>query len=53
MTLIAGLSQQCIMATHDLTLLEHFDREIWLDRGSVQMDGPPTTVIERYRLAYR
>ncbi len=52
MRLISGLPQQCIMATHDLSLLEDFDRVIWLDQGAVKMDGSAAMVIASYRQAF-
>lgn len=52
MRLIAALPQQCIMATHDLSLLEDFDRVIWLDQGAVRMDGSAAMVIQSYRQAF-
>jgi biotin transport system ATP-binding protein len=53
MAIIAALPQQCIMATHDLNLLKDFDRVIWLDRGSVKMDGTPADVVLSYQQAYQ
>jgi biotin transport system ATP-binding protein len=49
MQLISRLPQRLVMATHDLSLLENFDRVIWLDQGSIQADGAPHDVIPKYR----
>jgi len=45
---LAGLDQQIIMASHDLSLFAGFDRLIWLDAGAVAADGAPAEVLERY-----
>ena len=47
-TLIRALPQQVIMASHDLAMLESFDRVIWLESGAVRQDGPPQAVITAY-----
>lgn len=45
---LAGLDLQVIMATHDLHLLEGFDRVVWLKDGAVAADGPPDLVLPLY-----
>ncbi|MFG1360281.1 energy-coupling factor ABC transporter ATP-binding protein [Xanthobacter pseudotagetidis] len=45
---LAGLDLQVVMATHDLHLLEGFDRVIWLDRGRIAADGAPGAVLAAY-----
>jgi biotin transport system ATP-binding protein len=45
---LAALDLHVIMATHDLHLLEGFDRVVWLDRGRVAADGAPATVLAAY-----
>ena len=50
--LIGSLSQQVVLATHDLRLLENFERVIWLDNGAVQMDAPASQVLPAYEAAY-
>ncbi|MDO5511335.1 energy-coupling factor ABC transporter ATP-binding protein [Corynebacterium sp.] len=45
----AGLDQQLIVVTHDLEILEDFDRVICLDRGRIVADGPPAEVCDHYR----
>ena len=49
MRFIATLPQQLVLATHDLELVNDFDRVIWLDEGVVRSDGPPSQVILAYR----
>lgn len=41
--------QQLLMITHDLELLQDFDRVIWLERGAVRDDGAAADVLEAYR----
>lgn len=48
---IAGLSQQVVMVTHDVSLLEGFDRVLWLDGGEVRADGPAATVLAGFSAA--
>ena len=50
--LISSLSQQVVLATHDLRLLENFERVIWLESGSVRMDAPAAQVLPAYEAAY-
>lgn len=49
MSMIRGLSQQVLMASHHLELLEDFDRVIWMEEGRVRMDGAPEPVLAAYR----
>ncbi|WP_194824332.1 ABC transporter ATP-binding protein [Nocardia sp. XZ_19_231] len=44
-----SLDQQVIVVTHQLGLLDGFDRVVVLDNGSVVFDGPPVTAIDAYR----
>jgi biotin transport system ATP-binding protein len=46
--LINELSVPVIMATHDLDLLNNFDRVIMLDNGKIAMDDVPATVLNYY-----
>lgn len=46
---LAQLPQQIVMASHDLDLLQNFDRVIWLDRGTVRADNAPAEVLPLYR----
>lgn len=46
---IMSLSQQIVMASHDLELLARFDRVIWLDAGRIREDGTPADVLPAYR----
>lgn len=47
--LLAGLSQQVIVVTHALDLLEGFDRVIVIDEGRVLADGTPAAALNRYQ----
>ena len=49
MRVIHALPQQVLLATHDLSLIEEFDRVIWLESGEVRADGKPADVIAAYR----
>ncbi|MEU4813153.1 ABC transporter ATP-binding protein [Nocardia fluminea] len=44
-----SLDQQVIVVTHQLGLLDGFDRVVVLDNGSVVFDGAPEAAIEAYR----
>ncbi|MFP5068817.1 energy-coupling factor ABC transporter ATP-binding protein [Pseudonocardia nantongensis] len=46
---LAGLRQQVLLATHDLDLLEGFDRVIVLDGGRVVADDEPEPAVTYYR----
>ncbi|MFB2550869.1 energy-coupling factor ABC transporter ATP-binding protein [Ensifer soli] len=46
---IAGLDQQAIVVSHDLALLDGFDRVLLFDDGRLVADGAPAPVIARYR----
>jgi biotin transport system ATP-binding protein len=48
MTLIEGLPQQVIMASHNLDLLKSFDEVIWMDKGQVKQQGPYQEVREAF-----
>ena len=37
--------------SHDLELLQSYDRVVWLEHGAVAMDGPPQNVIPAYIIA--
>lgn len=45
---LAGLSQQVVLATHDLELAAEADRVLVVDAGRVVADGPPTESIDAY-----
>jgi biotin transport system ATP-binding protein len=47
--LIADLEQQVVVVTHDLDLLESFDRVLVIDGGRVVTDGPPDSSVAAYR----
>ncbi|MEV0060360.1 ABC transporter ATP-binding protein [Nocardia sp. NPDC050718] len=44
-----ALDQQVIVVTHQLALLDGFDRVVVLDNGSVAYDGPPADAVGAYR----
>ncbi|TDD54356.1 energy-coupling factor ABC transporter ATP-binding protein [Saccharopolyspora elongata] len=44
-----GLPQQVVLVTHDLDLLDGFDRVVVLDAGKVVADGEPASAIPFYR----
>jgi biotin transport system ATP-binding protein len=46
---IDGLEQQVVVVTHDLDLLDGFDRVLVFDGGRVVGDGPPDESIAAYR----
>jgi len=46
---IDGLEQQVVVVTHDLDLLDGFDRVLVIDGGRVVEDGPPDESIAAYR----
>jgi biotin transport system ATP-binding protein len=46
---IAGLAQPVLVVTHDLDLLEGFDRVLVVDDGRVVEDGPPEQSVRAYR----
>lgn len=41
--------QQLLMITHDLDLLQGFDRVLWLHHGEIRADGEAQLVIDGYR----
>ena len=47
--LIEGLPQHVVAVTHDLDLLESFDRVLVLDDGRVVEDGAPEETVRAYR----
>lgn len=47
-SILAGLDQQIILATHSLDMLRGFDRVIVLDEGRVVADGEPSEAIATY-----
>ncbi|WP_157038840.1 energy-coupling factor ABC transporter ATP-binding protein [Rhodopseudomonas palustris] len=47
--LLAGMSEQAIVATHDLELVEDFDRVLVIESGRVVVDAAPAEAIARYR----
>jgi biotin transport system ATP-binding protein len=47
--LIAGLGQQVVVVTHQLDLLDGFDRVLVVDGGRVVEDAPPGPAVAAYR----
>lgn len=47
--LLLGLSQQLVLATHDLELARRCDRVLLVDGGAVVADGAPDEVVAHYR----
>jgi biotin transport system ATP-binding protein len=47
--LIAGLEQQVVVVTHQLDLLDGFDRVLVVDGGRVVEDAPPGLAVTAYR----
>jgi biotin transport system ATP-binding protein len=48
---LRGLSQQVVVVSHDLALLEDFDRVLVLDEGRITADASPGAAIDHYRKA--
>ena len=46
---IEELAQQVVVVTHDLDLLDGFDRVLVVDGGRVVEDGPPDAAVAAYR----
>ena len=46
---VRGLGQQVVMVTHDLDLLDDFDRVLVFDEGRVAHDGAPADALAHYR----
>ncbi|MEE2047225.1 energy-coupling factor ABC transporter ATP-binding protein, partial [Nocardiopsis tropica] len=43
-----GLDQQVVLFTHDLDLLDGFDRVLVMDEGRVAFDGAPAEAVAHY-----
>lgn len=50
---IRGLEQQVILLTHQLEIIEDFDRALVIDAGKVLFDGHPLEAIARYKAHVR
>ena len=46
---IAAIDEQVIVITHDLSLIEHFDRVLLFHEGRLAADGPPGQTIDTYK----
>ena len=51
MTAIEELDQHVVIVSHDLDLLERFDRILHIEDGSIVADGDPATVLKNYVLS--
>lgn len=49
MDMLLGLPQTLVVASHELEVLTHMERCLWLGEGGVVMDGAPRDVIGAYR----
>ncbi|NBN65479.1 ATP-binding cassette domain-containing protein [Microvirga tunisiensis] len=45
---LAGLPQKLVMVSHDLKLIQGFDRVLWIEDGGLRMDGEPGSVLPAY-----
>lgn len=45
---LVGLPQKLVMVSHDLQLIQGFDRVLWIEDGLLRMDGEPGTVLPAY-----
>ncbi|WP_437882351.1 energy-coupling factor ABC transporter ATP-binding protein [Pseudomonas sp. LRF_L74] len=50
---LRGLEQQVILLTHQLEIIEDFDRVIVIDKGRVHFDGLPGEAIDQYKRLIR
>lgn len=48
-TLINTLNQQVVLITHDLELLQNFDRVLVIDSGAIAYDGCPDDAVNFYK----
>lgn len=46
---LMSLPQRIVMVSHDLSLLNGFDRVLWLEDGCLRMSGPAAQVIAAYQ----
>lgn len=49
MRVVAGLSQQVVLVTHDLDVLADFDRVLVIDEGRIVADDAPAPALAAYR----
>ncbi|WP_439530642.1 energy-coupling factor ABC transporter ATP-binding protein [Pannonibacter sp.] len=45
---LVALPQKLVMVSHDLQLIQGFDRVLWIEDGLLRMDGEPGTVLPAY-----
>ena len=46
--MLSDIPQTLLHISHDLNSLRDYDRVIWLERGTIQLDGTPQTVLPAY-----
>lgn len=46
---LMGLTQHLVIVSHDLKLVEHLDRVLLIDQGTVVADGPAAPTADAYR----
>ena len=46
---LEGLDQQLIVVTHDLEMLDNFDRVLCINDSELVYDGPPADAVAFYR----
>ena len=46
--MLSDIPQTLLHISHDLNSLRDYDRVIWLERGTIQLDGTPQTVLSAY-----
>lgn len=52
LAILKGLEQPLMVITHDLDMLESFDRVLVIDQASIQADGAPAEVLPWYQVHY-
>lgn len=48
LAMVSAIDQPLIMASHMLDLFQDFDELVWMDRGTVRLQGSPADVIAAY-----
>ena len=46
---IQSLEQQVILLTHQLEIIEDFDRVLVVDQGQIYFDGKPAEAVQKYK----
>jgi len=50
---LAQLDQRLILITHDPSMIETFDRVLWIDQGRVHQDGAPQNILPEFVAAMK